>query len=144
MVVLSGGLGFTDLLERVMQTERKAKKGKYMVLSEDSLEKDPKMKYKARGKIQPGTLDQARFFFQVLFLWAAMDPQDRGLMLVAAHCIRNIEGKMDAFAVEPDVLYDDEPGSWPIYMAPGKGSQDPGFDLFEDLTGGKNEPKSSS
>jgi len=137
-------LGFGELWEKVMLHDRKAKKGKWMALSEDSLEKDPKMKYKARGMKQPGTLDQARFFFQMLFLWAAMDPQDRDLMLISAHCIRNIEGKMDAFAVEPDVMYDDEPGSWPIYMSPPKGDQGMGFDLWEDLGGSKDESKPRS
>jgi len=136
---LSGS--FNELYEKVMEHDRKAKKGKWMALSEDSLDKDPKMKYKARGKAQPGTLDQARFFFQMLFLWGSMDPQDRDLMLVSAHCIRNIEGKMDAFAVEPDVMYDDDGGGWPIYMAPGKGGED--LDLFQDLTGGKNEPSNT-
>lgn len=132
-------VGFGDLLERVMLHERKAKKAKYQVLSKDSLEKDPKMKYKARGKPQPGVLDEARFFFQVLYVWASMDPQDRDLMLVAAHFIRNIEGKMDAFAVEPDVMYDDEPGSWPIYYGQSKGGQEQGLDLWQDLSGEESE-----
>jgi len=131
---------FGELYEQLMLRDRKAKKGKWMALSQDSLEKDPKMKYKARGKPQPGALGQGRFFFQVLFLWAAMDPQDRDLMLMSAHCIRTIEGNMDAFAVEPDVMYDDDAGHWPIYMAAGK--QDDPFDIFQDLTGGKDEPDS--
>ena len=130
-------MSFNEAWEKLLLYDRKVKKGKWMALSSDSLEKDPKMKYKARGKPQPGSLDQARFFFQVLFLWAAMDPQDRDLMLLAAHCVRSIEGKMDAFAVEPDVMYDDDQGSWPIYMSARK-EQGLGVDMWQDL-GGKDE-----
>lgn len=129
---------FNELWQKVMEQERKIKKGKWMSTSADSLTKDPKMKYKAHGKAQPGSLSGARLFFQVLYMWAAMDPQDRELMMMAAHFLYHVEGVMDAFDVTADVLYDETEGyGYPLLIQPvdpGSDGPDP-FDLKEIETG---------
>jgi len=123
------GWGTQDIVKRFMEEQRKKQKGKYMAVSDESKEMDPKTAYKRE---QPGDLESSRFWFQCLLIYAACDPQDRGLMLLAAHAITYIESRMDKWGVKPDILYDETEGEWPIYMRPRTGAMGGGD--FTDTT----------